>query len=217
MPIRTDRFVLKNVVCALLVSMASMPIFAADLFNCSIKNQDIALKKICSNNFKEDRHELNNKFLVAYLVTDAPTQLLFDTHHFWLNRLKQCKNNTCLQKQFTERQDQLNFYTSLNQSLTQHFLKFEDGHIASYPVHLQVHQLSKDSIKIEGTAYRDPNNKTERQVASFLAYTTPDKKNQIFDNEHDCRYDFDFQKSILVVKTQQKGCERFAGIYKRYD
>ncbi|HHP0792539.1 TPA: A1S_1983 family putative colistin resistance protein, partial [Acinetobacter baumannii] len=26
-----------------------------------------------------------------------------------------------------------------------------------------------------------------------------------------------FQKALLIVKTQQKGCERFTGIYRLYD
>jgi hypothetical protein len=51
----------------------------------------------------------------------------------------------------------------------------------------------------------------------LLAYTTPEKKNQILDNEHDCKYVLNFQKAILSVTTTQKGCERFTGIYRLYD
>jgi hypothetical protein len=105
----------------------------------------------------------------------------------------------------------------MNQSLTQHFIKYEHGKIAKQPIHLQIHQLSKDRIKVEGIAYRNPNNRKEAQTVSLLAYTTPEKKNEILDNEHDCKYTLNFQKAILSVSTQQKGCERFSGIYRLYD
>ncbi|WP_130802670.1 A1S_1983 family putative colistin resistance protein [Acinetobacter ihumii] len=217
MMVRTDRFSLKNVVCALAIGFCFSSTHAADLLNCSTEHSSFVSKKICSSHFQEQRHELNNKFLVAYLVSDAPVKLLYDTQMSWLNRLQQCKSQNCINQQFSIREDDLNFYTSLNQSLTQHFLKFEHGKISSQPIHLQVHQLNKDKIKVEGIAYRNPNNRTDRQTISFLAYTAPEKKNQIYDNEHDCQYDFNFQKSILVVKTEQKGCERFSGVYRLYD
>jgi len=214
---RTDRFPLKNVVCALTISFCFSSAYAADQFDCDNHKASFVSKKICAENFHETRHELNNKFLIAYLVSDAPIKLLYDTHSLWFNRLQQCKSQHCIDQQFALRDDDLNFYTSLNQSLTQHFLKFKHGKIAQPAIHLQVHQLGKDKIKIEGMAYRNPNNSNDSQIVSFLAYTTPDKKEQIFDNEHDCKYNFNFQKSILVVKTDQKGCERFSGIYRLYD
>ncbi|MCU4412954.1 hypothetical protein KTH71_02680 [Acinetobacter sp. WU_MDCI_Axc73] len=214
---RTGRFPLKNVVCALTISFCFSSSYATDQFDCDNDKASFVSKKICAENFHETRHELNNKFLIAYLISDAPIKLLYDTHSLWFNRLQQCKSQHCIDQQFALRDDDLNFYTSLNQSLTQHFLKFEHGKIAQQAIHLQVHQLSKDKIKIEGTAYRNPNNRSDSQTVSFLAYTAPDKKEQIFDNEHDCKYNFNFQKSILVVKTDQKGCERFSGIYRLYD
>lgn len=216
MPFNTDRFPLKNVAYVLILGGLSTATYAAPTLNCDIQ-QPSSMHRICANHVKELRKELNSKSLTAYLVTDAPLQLLNDTQALWLSQIKQCKTNQCIKQQFSVRFDDLNFYTSLNQSLTQHFLKFENGIIATQPVHLQIHQLGKDKIKIEGIAYRNPNNKTDRQTFSFLAYTSPDKKNEITDNEHDCHYQFDFQKSLLVVKTQQKGCERFSGIYRLYD
>ena len=101
--------------------------------------------------------------------------------------------------------------------MTQHYLKFEHGAIAKQPVHLQVHQLSKDKIKIEGIAYRSPNNRIETQTISFLAYTTPDQKQNITDNENNCHYQFNFQKAILSVKSESKACNRFVGVYRVYD
>ncbi|MFW3963253.1 hypothetical protein C7E16_03020 [Acinetobacter radioresistens] len=176
-----------------------------------------ALKRICSDKFDAERQMLNNKYLTAYLITDAPVRLLQDTHLTWLNRMQQCKSNDCFKQQFELRMDDLDIYTSMNQSLTQHYLKYENGLIAKQPVHLQVHQLSKDRIKIEGIAYRNPNNRKETQNIAFLAYTTPENKQEIIDNEHDCKYSFNFQKALLTVSSQQKGCERFNGIYRLYD
>ncbi|MEB6478734.1 A1S_1983 family putative colistin resistance protein [Acinetobacter vivianii] len=174
-------------------------------------------QKICTKQYKEQRQKLNSKFLTAYLVTDAPLQLLHDTQTQWLNQIQQCKTKTCFQQQFEARLDDLNFYTSMNQTLTQHYLKYEQGKISSQPVHLQIHQLDKDKLKIEGIAYRNPNNRLETQTMSLLAYSTPEQKNQIIDNEKKCQYQFDFQKALLIVKSEQKGCERFTGIYRLYD
>ncbi|MFT4020625.1 MAG: hypothetical protein QM666_03810, partial [Acinetobacter sp.] len=115
----------------------------------------------------------------------------------------------------------LNAFSSLNQSLTQHFIKYESGKIAQQQVHLQVHQLDQDRIKIEGIAYRSPNNATERQTLSFMAYRNSENKNEVVNNETSCKYQFNFQKAILTVtllKDQpKKFCDRFVGIYQLYD
>ena len=174
-------------------------------------------RQICLQQHSDNVQKLNNKFLTAYLVTDAPLQLLHDTQKLWLNQIQQCKSKTCFQQQFDLRFDDLNFYTSMNQTLTQHYLKFENGRLSELPVHLKIHQLDKDKLKIEGIAYRNPNNRIETQTMSLLAYSTPEKKNQIIDNEKKCQYQFDFQKALLVIKSDQKGCERFTGIYRLYD
>lgn len=175
------------------------------------------IKKICSTHFDQQRNELNNKTLSAYLISDAPMQLLQDTQQLWLQRLTECKSKNCVEQQFELRFFDLDLYTSMKQSLTQHYIKFENGKIATQPVHFKIHQLSKDRIKIEGIAYRNPNNRTERQIYPFLAYTTPEQKQHITDNEHNCSYQFDYQKALLKITTQQKGCERFTGLYRLYD
>ncbi|MEG0346949.1 MAG: hypothetical protein RR605_02765 [Acinetobacter sp.] len=187
----------------------------ADTIDCTTNSSQ--LKRICSKQYDEQRSKLNNKFLTAYLVTDAPLQLLHDTQKLWLNQIQQCKSKNCYQQQFDARLDDLNFYTSMNQTLTQHYLKFEQGKLSKQPVHLQIHQLDKDKLKIEGIAYRNPNNRIETQTFSLLAYSTPEQKNQIIDNEKKCQYQFDFQKALLIIKSGQKGCERFTGIYRLYD
>lgn len=31
------------------------------------------------------------------------------------------------------------------------------------------------------------------------------------------KYQLNFEKAVLVIKTTQKGCERFTGVYRLYD
>lgn len=208
---------IKTVVSVLFISYLSISISQAKSLHCEFSDVKNKHPKFCQASLKDARAELIENTLTATLVTDAPLRLLEDTQSFWLNRLSLCKNRNCLQQQFNLRNEDLNIYTSLNQSLTQHFIKFENGTFAERPTHLKIHQLSKDRIKIEGLAYRNPNNSAKTQLIPLLAYTSPEKKHQILDNENDCKYQLNFQKAILIVNTQQKGCERFTGVYRLYD
>ncbi|GAA5585801.1 hypothetical protein Acal01_00935 [Acinetobacter calcoaceticus] len=210
----TDMNQLKRLSFAVTLSCLCSSLVFAESIDCSNSGTEL---KICSKTFSDSKKQLDNKYLSAYLVTDAPLQLLQDTQKLWSKHTQQCKSNICIQQQFDLRTDDLNFYASLKQTLTQHYLKFENGRIAAQPVHIQVHQLAKDKIKIEGIAYRNPNNRKETQTISLMAYSSPEQKSEILDNEHNCKYQFNFQKALLNVKTQQKGCERFSGIYRLYD
>ena len=214
MLLKTDINIIKTTLLGL-GFFYSHAIFATPI-DCSASGQN-ANHKICSVALHEQREHLDNLYLTALLVTDAPIRIVQDTHKMWLQRLQQCKSMTCLKQQIDLRADDLNIFVSLNQSLTQHYLKFENGHFAKQQVHLKVHQLSKDRIKVEGIAYRSPNNRLDTQTVSFLAYTTPEQKSAITDNEHDCQYQFNYSKALLSVKTSPKGCERFAGVYRLYD
>ena len=217
MLLNTETKLINKPLTVLLLSVVGLSTAYAQPIQCNSTLNFANSKLICSDKLSPLREQLNDKYLTAYLVTDAPLRLIDDTHRLWFSRLQQCKNTACVKAQFELRLEDLNFYTSMNQSLTQHFIKYTNGKIAKAPVHLQVHQLSKDRIKIEGLAYRNPNNRTSSQTVSLLAYTTPDKKNEILDNEHDCKYQLNFQKALLVVKTTQVGCEKFSGIYRLYD
>lgn len=216
MLLKTDIKLMKKFSILVCLSCLCTSFSYAQVIDCDDPTSS-SLKKICSDQFKDIRQKLDTQSMTAFLISDAPQRLLVDTHQLWLNRLQQCKSLACYQQQMDFRIDDLNFYTSLNQSLTQHYLKFEHGAIAKQPVHLQVHQLSKDKIKIEGNAYRSPNNRIETQTISFLAYTTPDQKQNITDNENNCHYQFNFQKAILSVKSESKACNRFVGVYRVYD
>ena len=217
MLLNTETKLINKPLTVLLLSVVGLSTAYAQPIQCNSTLNFANSKLICSDKLSPLREQLNDKYLTAYLVTDAPLRLIDDTHRLWFSRLQQCNNTTCVKAQFELRLEDLNFYTSMNQSLTQHFIKYTNGKMAKSPVHLQVHQLSKDRIKIEGLAYRNPNNRTSSQTVSLLAYTTPDKKNEILDNEHDCKYQLNFQKALLVVKTTQVGCEKFSGIYRLYD
>ena len=208
----TDNNLLKNLTLTTALVICS-PLVKAEVIDCSAKNST----GICAKSLQESRQKLSNHYLTALLVSDAPIRLLQDTQNLWLNRAKQCKQASCYLQQIDLRIDDLNVYTSLNQTLTQHYLKFEKGQPAQQGVHLKLHQLGKDSIKIEGIAYRSPNNRLETQAVNFLAYTTPQDKTEIIDNEHDCKYRFSYSKALLVVTSQQQGCERFNGTYRLYD
>lgn len=199
-------------------TLATAAVASVHPLECSDGSPDRkASATLCSAPLTEFRQNLSSQYLTAYLITDAPLSIIQDTHQLWLNRLQQCKTVDCYKQQFDLRLDDLNTFISLNQSLTQHYLKFEQGHIARQPIHLKIHQLSKDRIKIEGLAYRSPKNRAETQTIPFLAYTTPEAKTEITDNENDCKYEFQYSKAILHVSSQQKGCERFTGVYRLYD
>lgn len=189
------------------------PVATASLFDCEAKTG----QGICRTTLHDAREKLTMHYLTALLVSDAPIRLLQDTQQLWLSRTQQCKQTRCYSQHIESRIDDLNLYTSLNQTLTQHYLKFEHGQMSRQPVHLKLHQLSKNSIKIEGIAYRNPNNRIETQAINFLAYTTPEDKNQVVDNEHDCSYTFNYTKALLIVSSSQQGCERFNGVYRIYD
>ncbi|ALH95915.1 A1S_1983 family putative colistin resistance protein [Acinetobacter equi] len=191
------------------------------MFLSSVTAQELdcsSLKIVCSTDFQEQKKKLETQATTAYIVTDAPLHLLQDTQIIWLNRLQRCKSISCYRQQLDSRIDQLNFFSSLNQSLTQHYLKVENGYLVTKnPIHIQVHQLSKNNIKIEGTAYLNPNNKPEKQTYSLLAYSTPEEKVEIINNNNDCKYAVKYTKAYIIMKSVRKGCESFNGIYRLYD
>ncbi|WP_374666484.1 hypothetical protein [Acinetobacter sp.] len=215
MLLKSDINIIKTIAIGLSLSFCFSSTSFAEAIDCSAPGH--SLQKVCSSAFDKQRDHLDNLYLTSLLVTDAPARIIKDTQLMWVQRLQQCRSMDCYKQQIDLRADDLNIFVSLNQSLTQHYLKFEDGGFAQQQVHIKVHQLSKDRIKIEGIAYRSPNNRMDRQSIAFLAYTTPDQKTEIMDNEHDCKYQFSYSKALLAVKTAQKGCERFAGIYRLYD
>ena len=208
---------IKTIVSILFLGLSVSSLAQAQPLRCDRADSKTDHSKFCVDTLKDLRQDLNEQLLTTYLVTDAPLRLIDDTHQLWLGQTQQCKSVECVKQQFNVRIEDLNIYTSMNQTLTQHYLKYEKGQIAKQAVHLKIHQLSKDRIKIEGLAYRNPKNRAEARTVPLLAYTTTQKKNEIIDNEHDCKYQLTFQKALLRVSSQQQGCERFVGMYRLYD
>lgn len=220
MLIKTDYLSMKPILTLFSLTtftLLSSQLCQAQTISCNPVKHNAWSKMLCANDFKQQRSSLDEKFLTAYLVTDAPTKLLDETQKLWQKRIQQCKSKRCFEQQFELRGEELNFYTSMNQSLTQHFIKYNHGTVANPNVHIMVHQLSKDRLKIEGYAYLNPNNTPSQQQTTLLAYTTPNNKNQILDNDRRCSYKMTFYKAMLVVQSSQKECQRFSGHYRRYD
>lgn len=114
MLLNTVRNQLKKTGCVITLSCLCSTFAFAKAIDCS--NHHAELQKVCSKQYEEQRFKLNDKFLTAYLVTDAPVQLLHATQEMWLRQLQQCKSKTCYLQQFDARTDDLNFYTSINQN-----------------------------------------------------------------------------------------------------
>lgn len=220
MLIKTEYLSMKSILTLFSLStltLLSSQVCLAQAIICDPANTQSLHKMLCSNDFKQQRLSLNEKFLTAYLVTDAPTELLDVSQQLWQKRTLQCQSKQCIKQQFELRSEELNFYTSMNQSLTQHFIKYNQGEMATPNVHVMVHQLSKERLKIEGYAYLNPNNKANLQQSTLLAYTTPNNKNAVVDNDRRCSYKMTFSKAMLVIQSSQKECQRFSGYYRRYD
>lgn len=199
------------------LAFISKPSHALDLQCNHTNSSNFIQRKVCQNDVQEMRQQLLDKLSTAYLISDAPQRLLTTTQQLWLKRLTQCKTSQCVEQQMDYRLTELNLYITLNQSLTQHYLKTSQGEPSKQLVYLQLHQLNKDRIKIEGIAYRNPNNSLQHQKILFNAYTPVEKKESIQNIEDDCRYEFKYYKAFLTIHSDQKKCERFNGLYRLYD
>lgn len=185
--------------------------------NCQTPASSFVERKVCSQALSEQRQLLLDKLSTAYLISDAPHRLLSTTQQLWQQRLMQCKTTRCIEQQIDQRIDALNLYITLNQSLTQHYLKTEQGQPSKQTVYLQFHQLNKDRIKIEGVAYRNPNNSAQHQTILFNAYTPPHAKTQIQNIEDDCQYEISYHKAYIQLHASEAKCARFVGLYRLYD
>ena len=65
----TDMNQLKRLSFVVTLSCLCSPLVFAESIDCSNTGAEL---KICSKTFSESRKQLNNKYLSAYLVTDAP-------------------------------------------------------------------------------------------------------------------------------------------------
>ncbi|AOA58438.1 A1S_1983 family putative colistin resistance protein [Acinetobacter larvae] len=217
MLLKTDYPSMKKIFSLFFVASLGFATHSTYAASCKLGDQIVQDQPLCIADLDLQRKALNEQLLAASLVSDAPNQLLRDSQSAWLQRVRQCKSLTCRKQQFEQRVDELNFYTSMNQSMTLHYFKFNQGNLSYPAIQLRIHQLNKNRIKIEGFSYQNPNNLPEQQVINLTAYTTPEQKQRIRDNDSGCQYQLQFDKALLQIKSEQKSCNRFVGYYRLYD
>ncbi|SDC04831.1 A1S_1983 family putative colistin resistance protein [Acinetobacter boissieri] len=179
-------------------------------------DQAHANDRLCTQNLCQEQNELDKKKLVTLteqtnFVSNAPRSILDMTHHLWQKRMQLCKTKQCLAQQITQRTQELNEFATLNQALTQHFIKYQHGKVAKQQVYLQLHQLEQNKLKIDGYGY------SNQQQQHFLAYSQNTDLAQITNNEDGCTYAMTLSKGLLNIQSGEKKCRLFAGNYRRYD
>ncbi|WP_456236997.1 A1S_1983 family putative colistin resistance protein [Acinetobacter baretiae] len=168
--------------------------------------------KLCEA-FKPQKEQLMALFQQTNFVSNAPRSILHITHSLWDKRIHLCKTPSCFTAQFNQRTHELNEFSTLNQTLTQHFIKYQDGKISTQQVYLQIHQLEQNKLKIDGYAYHLP----QLTQQHFLAYSQNSNLTRIINNEDGCAYNIKLYKGLLSLHSDQKTCRIFAGNYRRYD
>lgn len=208
---------LKNFVALVLFSGISSSIYAV-LPDCAHKNLTGFEAKICKNEkLKTLNSDVKDKYLSAQLMSNASLKLLQRSQHDWYKFTQKCKNTACIQEQFEQRLDDLTFIMNMNQSLTQHFIRYHPKTSNEQLATLQLQQLDKNKIKIEGNQYRHPHNSRDKRIAYLRSYTSSDLKTDITDLETKCTYKLKRIGYLLRFTSNDKNCQRFVGLYKLYD
>lgn len=190
----------------------------AKLPECSQAQQQYFDKTICkSPELNQLKQNIQEKYLVTQLMSNAPLSLVQYSQQAWEKYARLCKNKQCIQTQFEQRLDDLNFMTNLNQSFTQHFIRYHGGSHSQQMTTLQLHQMDKNRIKIEGMQYRNPNNSEQARIAYLRSYTPTQLNEAIVDLETRCDYQLERTKYTLTFKSTDSNCQRFVGTYKLYD
>ena len=175
-------------------------------------------KLVCQDEqLKEHNEEIKAQYLQAQLMSNAPLKLLLLSQQQWENFVNKCKTKACISQQFEQRVDELVYLTSMNQSLTQHFVRYVNGKVDPQFTSLQIQQLDRNRIKIEATQFRNPNNSDTARYAHLRSYTTADALQEISDLDSRCQYKIERKFSILKLESDEENCKRFTGIYKLYD
>ena len=175
-------------------------------------------KHVCQDEqLKEHNEEIKAQYLQAQLMSNAPLKLLLLSQQQWESFVNKCKTKACIAQQYEQRIDELVYLTSMNQSLTQHFVRYVDGKVDPQSTSLQIQQLDRNRIKIEATQFRNPNNSDTARYAHLRSYTTADALQEISDLDSRCQYKIERKFSILKLESNEEICKRFAGTYKLYD
>jgi uncharacterized protein len=198
-------------------SLAFMVQSHALMPDCQQETQLQFERMVCKNaDIKQLNEQLKTKYLNAQLMSNAPLKLLAKTQHGWRRHVELCQSTQCLQQQFSQRIDELELFTSMNQSLTQYFIRQSHPTRASY-TQLQLHQLDKNRIKIEGMQYRNPNNSENHRIRYLRSYTSPDQFAQLVDLESKCRYSIERTGHLLKFSSKDAACKYFTGLYRLFD
>ena len=191
---------------------------SAKVTNCAVKQQHYFDQMICKDdNLKTLQSDVHEKYLATQLMSNAPLSLVQHSQHAWDKFTRLCKSKACIQRQLEQRLDDLTLMTNLNQSLTQHYIRYRDGRNTQQMTTLQLHQMDKNRIKIEGMQYRNPNNSENARIAYLRSYTSTALDEKIIDLETRCTYQLVRSKYSLAFSSDDQKCQRFVGIYKLYD
>lgn len=173
-------------------------------------------KRICRRPALLDMHQqLQQTYLNAQLMSNAPLQLVTLTQQGWQRFVQRCRSDRCIRRQYQQRIDELNRFTRLNQRLTQHYVRLNGQRIFQPFTHLQVQQLAQNRIKIEGTRYADPNRSIG--VEALRAYGAPDQLQQLTDLEHRCQFGIKRFEQGLQLSSRERRCQAFVGLYRLVD
>lgn len=190
----------------------------ASLPDCNVKSAQVFQKMVCKNSeLKQLNQQIQETYLTTQLMSNAPLNLLKISQMAWENYVKQCKNARCIQQQFEQRIDELTLLTTMNQSFTQHYIRYKASTIDPQMTQLQIQQLDKNRIKIEGIQYRNPNNSEQNRIIHLRSYTSPDQLTEITDLDSKCKYTLQRTAHTLNFYSTDHKCKRFIGIYKLYD
>lgn len=209
-----------------LLLLSAAPLSQAALPKCH-QNNPIGDKRICRhpelNNLNQ---QLQQTYLNARLMSNAPQAVLIASQTGWEQFVQQCRTTRCIKRHFEQRINDLVMMTQLNQSLTQHFIAIHRHQMAKPFTTLQLQQLDKRKIKIEGLRYNDPNLTSttyaksgvkKRSIDYLRAYTTMDQMTQVIDLESKCRFKLNRTRYGLTFSSQDPQCQMFVGHYRLYD
>lgn len=190
----------------------------AEMPDCEKKLSSAFEQKVCRHEILKDLNlQIKEKYLNAQLMSNAPLRLLETSNRAWEKYVKSCKTTQCIHREFEQRVDDLTFFTTINQSLTQHYIRYKSAVLDAQMTHIQLQQLDKNRIKIEGIQYRSPNNSEATRISYLRSYTSPDHLTDITDLENKCSYDLTRTEHTLEFQSEDPKCQRFVGLYKLYD
>lgn len=175
-------------------------------------------QKFCKHqHIKTSYQQLQEKWQSTLLLSNAPSRLLNASQQGWMHFAKQCKSASCVTRQFEQRIDELTMLTNLNQSLTQHYIAIKNRKLTQPFIHLQLQQLDKNRIKIEGVRYDNPNAAPSKAIQYLRAYAPPNQLADLTDLESRCKFSLIRTSYGLKLQSASQKCQKFVANYRLYD